>query len=144
MADTSTTALNSNLLMSAISTSTNSMPAQTASRVQSQPPKVSIADNSSQSKTASAETKDTSVYAQKGDSNYNSAMDLNGDGTITNQEMSQYYAKLAQSYGSNLNSLQTNTVGNVATTSQAANTYAANEVSYQTAQSGTSMISVSA
>ena len=82
------------------------------------------------------------VYAVKGDSLYKEEMDLNTDGVITNEEMSQYYAKLATDYGDGVSSLENKTVGNVVTTAQAANAYMANEAAYSAAY--TSLIELSA
>jgi len=169
MSDTSTAALNSSILMSAISTSTAST-AKKAAPVESTAPKTSIVDTTATNtstvatvhpKTSVADTTSTkstpattstksnestsaAVYATKGDSKYKASMDINGDGTITNQEVSAYYAKIASSYGSNLNSLQVKTVGNVATSAQAANAYSANNIAYSTASTGTSFIETAA
>lgn len=82
------------------------------------------------------------VYAVKGDSLYKEEMDINTDGVITNAELSQYYAQIAGDYGDNVDSLQDKSVGNVVTTAQAANTYAANEAAYSAPY--TSLIETSA
>ncbi len=85
---------------------------------------------------------DQGVYAVKGDSKYKEEMDINTDGVVTNAEMAQYYAKLANDYGDGISSLQNKTVGNVATTAQAANAYMANEATFSAGY--TSLINVSA
>lgn len=77
-----------------------------------------------------SESSEQGVYAVKGDSKYKEEMDINTDGVVTNAEMAQYYAKLANDYGDSISSLQNKTVGNVATTAQAANAYMANQVNF--------------
>lgn len=89
-----------------------------------------------------SESSDQGVYAVKGDSKYKEEMDINTDGVVTNAEMAQYYAKLANDYGDGISSLQNKTVGNVATTAQAANAYMANEATFSAGY--TSLINVSA
>lgn len=89
-----------------------------------------------------SESSEQGVYAVKGDSKYKEEMDINTDGVVTNAEMAQYYAKLANDYGDGISSLQNKTVGNVATTAQAANAYMANEATFSA--SYTSLINVSA
>lgn len=89
-----------------------------------------------------SESSDQGVYAVKGDSKYKEEMDINTDGVVTNAEMAQYYAKLANDYGDGISSLQNKTVGNVATTAQAANAYMANEAIFSAGY--TSLINVSA
>ena len=73
---------------------------------------------------------------------YKEEMDINTDGVVTNAEMAQYYAKLANDYGDSISSLQNKTVGNVATTAQAANVYMANQVNFSAGY--TSLIEASA
>jgi len=140
MSDNSALTLDSSILMSAISTSTNSVTAQKASTVEGTAPKTSVADTTKTKSTASQDSTNINTYAAKGSSNYKAAMDVNGNGAITNQEMSKYYAKVSNAYGDSVNSLQVNAVGNVATTAQAANAYSANGISYNTASKGTSFI----
>lgn len=77
-----------------------------------------------------SESSEQGVYAVKGDSKYKEEMDINTDGVVTNAEMAQYYAKLANDYGDGISSLQNKTVGNVVTTAQAANAYMANQVNF--------------
>ena len=89
-----------------------------------------------------SESSEQGVYAVKGDSKYKEEMDINTDGVVTNAEMAQYYAKLANDYGDGISSLQNKTVGNVATTAQAANAYMANEATFSAGY--TSLINVSA
>lgn len=89
-----------------------------------------------------SESSEQGVYAVKGDSKYKEEMDINTDGVVTNAEMAQYYAKLANDYGDGISSLQNKTVGNVATTAQAANAYMANEATFSVGY--TSLINVSA
>ena len=89
-----------------------------------------------------SESSEQGVYAVKGDSKYKEEMDINTDGVVTNAEMAQYYAKLANDYGDSISSLQNKTVGNVATTAQAANAYMANEATFSAGY--TSLINVSA
>ena len=89
-----------------------------------------------------SESSDQGVYAVKGDSKYKEEMDINTDGVVTNAEMAQYYAKLANDYGDGISSLQNKTVGNVATTAQAANVYMANQVNFSAGY--TSLIEASA
>ena len=89
-----------------------------------------------------SESSEQGVYAVKGDSKYKEEMDINTDGVVTNAEMAQYYAKLANDYGDGISSLQNKTVGNVATTAQAANAYMANEAIFSAGY--TSLINVSA
>lgn len=89
-----------------------------------------------------AESSEQGVYAVKGDSKYKEEMDINTDGVVTNAEMAQYYAKLANDYGDSISSLQNKTVGNVATTAQAANVYMANQVNFSAGY--TSLIEASA
>ena len=89
-----------------------------------------------------SESSEQGVYAVKGDSKYKEEMDINTDGVVTNAEMAQYYAKLANDYGDGISSLQNKTVGNVATTAQAANVYMANQVNFSAGY--TSLIEASA
>lgn len=89
-----------------------------------------------------SESSEQGVYAVKGDSKYKEEMDINTDGVVTNAEMVQYYAKLANDYGDGISSLQNKTVGNVATTAQAANVYMANQVNFSAGY--TSLIEASA
>ena len=89
-----------------------------------------------------SESFEQGVYAVKGDSKYKEEMDINTDGVVTNAEMAQYYAKLANDYGDGISSLQNKTVGNVATTAQAANAYMANQVNFSAGY--TSLIEASA
>lgn len=89
-----------------------------------------------------SESSEQGVYAVKGDSKYKEEMDINTDGVVTNAEMAQYYAKLANDYGDGISSLQNKTVGNVATTAQAANAYMANQVNFSAGY--TSLIEASA
>lgn len=89
-----------------------------------------------------SESSEQGVYAVKGDSKYKEEMDINTDGVVTNAEMAQYYAKLANDYGDGLSSLQNKIVGNVATTAQAANVYMANQVNFSAGY--TSLIEASA
>ena len=89
-----------------------------------------------------SESSEQGVYAVKGDSKYKEEMDINTDGVVTNAEMAQYYAKLANDYGDGISSLQNKTVGNVATTAQAANVYMANQVKFSAGY--TSLIEASA
>ena len=89
-----------------------------------------------------SESSEQGVYAVKGDSKYKEEMDINTDGVVTNAEMAQYYAKLANDYGDGISSLQNKTVGNVATTAQAANVYMANQVNFSAGY--TSLIETSA
>ena len=89
-----------------------------------------------------SESSEQGVYAVKGDSKYKEEMDINTDGVVTNAEMAQYYAKLANDYGDSISSLQNKTVGNVATTAQAANVYMANQVKFSAGY--TSLIEASA
>lgn len=89
-----------------------------------------------------SESSEQGVYAVKGDSKYKEEMDINTDGVVTNAEMAQYYAKLANDYGDGISSLQNKTVGNVVTTAQAANAYMANEATFSAGY--TSLINVSA
>ncbi len=89
-----------------------------------------------------SESSEQGVYAVKGDSKYKEEMDINTDGVVTNAEMAQYYAKLANDYGDGISSLQNKTVGNVATTAQAANAYMANQVNFSAGY--TSLIETSA
>ena len=89
-----------------------------------------------------SESSEQGVYAVKGDSKYKEEMDINTDGVVTNAEMAQYYAKLANDYGDGISSLQNKTVGNVVTTAQAANAYMANEAIFSAGY--TSLINVSA
>ena len=89
-----------------------------------------------------SESSEQGVYAVKGDSKYKEEMDINTDGVVTNAEMAQYYAKLANDYGDSISSLQNKTVGNVATTTQAANAYMANQVNFSAGY--TSLIEASA
>lgn len=89
-----------------------------------------------------SESSEQGVYAVKGDSKYKEEMDINTDGVVTNAEMAQYYAKLANDYGDSISSLQNKTVGNVATTAQAANAYMANQVNFSAGY--TSLIEASA
>ena len=89
-----------------------------------------------------SESSEQGVYAVKGDSKYKEEMDINTDGVVTNAEMAQYYAKLANDYGDSISSLQNKTVGNVATTAQAANVYMANQVNFSAGY--TSLIEASA
>lgn len=89
-----------------------------------------------------SESSEQGVYAVKGDSKYKEEMDINTDGVVTNAEMAQYYAKLANDYGDGLSSLQNKTVGNVVTTAQAANAYMANQVNFSAGY--TSLIEASA
>lgn len=88
------------------------------------------------------ESSEQGVYAVKGDSKYKEEMDINTDGVVTNAEMAQYYAKLVNDYGDSISSLQNKTVGNVATTAQAANVYMANQVNFSAGY--TSLIEASA
>lgn len=96
-------------------------------------PKVSSANVDRLNQTANvqqtADSKEQGVYAVKGDSLYKEEMDANTDGVVTNAEMAQYYAKIASDYGGEVPTLA-NTTNNVVTTSQAANTYMANEATY--------------
>ena len=89
-----------------------------------------------------SESSEQGVYAVKGDSKYKEEMDINTDGVVTNAEMAQYYAKLANDYGDSISSLQNKTVGNVATTAQADNVYMANQVKFSAGY--TSLIEASA
>lgn len=89
-----------------------------------------------------SESSEQGVYAVKGDSKYKEEMDINTDSVVTNAEMAQYYAKLANDYGDSISSLQNKTVGNVATTAQAANVYMANQVKFSAGY--TSLIEASA
>lgn len=89
-----------------------------------------------------SESSEQGVYAVKGDSKYKEEMDINTDGVVTNAEMAQYYAKLANDYGDGISSLQNKTVGNVVTTTQAANAYMANQVNFSAGY--TSLIEASA
>lgn len=89
-----------------------------------------------------SESSEQGVYAVKGESKYKEEMDINTDGVVTNAEMAQYYAKLANDYGDGISSLQNKTVGNVATTAQAANAYMANQVNFSAGY--TSLIEASA
>ena len=89
-----------------------------------------------------SESSDQGVYAVKGDSKYKEEMDINTDGVVTNAEMAQYYAKLANDYGDGISSLQNKTVGNVVTTAQAANAYMSNQVNFSAGY--TSLIEASA
>lgn len=89
-----------------------------------------------------SESSEQGVYAVKGDSKYKEEMDINTDGVVTNAEMAQYYAKLANDYGDGISSLQNKTVGNVATIAQAANAYMANQVNFSAGY--TSLIEASA
>ena len=89
-----------------------------------------------------SESSEQGVYAVKGDSKYKEEMDINTDGVVTNAEMAQYYAKLANDYCDSISSLQNKTVGNVATTAQAANVYMANQVKFSAGY--TSLIEASA
>lgn len=89
-----------------------------------------------------SESSEQGVYAVKGDSKYKEEMDINTDGVVTNAEMAQYYAKLANDYGDGISSLQNKTVGNVVTTAQAANAYMANQVNFSAGY--TSLIEASA
>ena len=89
-----------------------------------------------------SESSEQGVYAVKGDSKYKEEMDINTDGVVTNAEMAQYYAKLANDYGDSISSLQNKTVGNVANTAQAANVYMANQVNFSAGY--TSLIEASA
>lgn len=89
-----------------------------------------------------SESSEQGVYAVKGDSKYKEEMDINTDGVVTNVEMAQYYAKLANDYGDGISSLQNKTVGNVVTTAQAANAYMANQVNFSAGY--TSLIEASA
>lgn len=89
-----------------------------------------------------SESSEQGVYAVKGDSKYKEEMDINTDGVVTNAEMAQYYAKLANDYGDSISSLQNKTVGNVVTTAQAANAYMANQVNFSAGY--TSLIEASA
>lgn len=89
-----------------------------------------------------SESSEQGVYAVKGDSKYKEEMDINTDGVVTNAEMVQYYAKLANDYGDGISSLQNKTVGNVVTTAQAANAYMANQVNFSAGY--TSLIEASA
>ena len=89
-----------------------------------------------------SESSEQGVYAVKGDSKYKEEMDINTDGVVTNAEMAQYYAKLVNDYGDSISSLQNKTVGNVATTAQAANVYMANQVNFSAGY--TSLIEASA
>ena len=89
-----------------------------------------------------SESSEQGVYAVKGDSKYKEEMDINTEGVVTNAEMAQYYAKLANDYGDSISSLQNKTVGNVATTAQAANAYMANQVNFSAGY--TSLIEASA
>lgn len=89
-----------------------------------------------------SESSEQGVYAVKGDSKYKEEMDINTDGVVTNAELAQYYAKLANDYGDGISSLQNKTVGNVATTAQAANAYMANQVNFSAGY--TSLIEASA
>lgn len=89
-----------------------------------------------------SESSEQGVYAVKGDSKYKEEMDINTDGVVTNAEMAQYYAKLANDYGDGISSLQNKTVGNVATTAQAVNAYMANQVNFSAGY--TSLIEASA
>ena len=98
--------------------------------------------SASQESAQVSESSDQGVYAVKGDSKYKEEMDINTDGVVTNAEMAQYYAKLANDYGDGISSLQNKTVGNVATTAQAANAYMANEATFSAGY--TSLINVSA
>ena len=98
--------------------------------------------SASQEPTQVSESSEQGVYAVKGDSKYKEEMDINTDGVVTNAEMAQYYAKLANDYGDGISSLQNKTVGNVATTAQAANAYMANQVNFSAGY--TSLIEASA
>ena len=89
-----------------------------------------------------SESSEQGVYAVKGDSKYKEEMDINTDSVVTNAEMAQYYAKLANDYGDSISSLKNKTVGNVATTAQAANVYMANQVNFSAGY--TSLIEASA
>ncbi len=89
-----------------------------------------------------SESSEQGVYAVKGDSKYKEEMDINTDGVVTNAEMAQYYAKLANDYGDGISSLQNKTVGNVVTTAQAANAYMSNQVNFSAGY--TSLIEASA
>ena len=89
-----------------------------------------------------SESSEQGVYAVKGDSKYKEEMDINTDGVVTNAEMGQYYAKLANDYGDGISSLQNKTVGNVVTTAQAANAYMSNQVNFSAGY--TSLIEASA
>lgn len=89
-----------------------------------------------------SESSEQGVYAVKGDSKYKEEMDINTDGVVTNAEMAQYYAKLANDYGDGISSLQNKTVGNVVTTAQAVNAYMANQVNFSAGY--TSLIEASA
>lgn len=89
-----------------------------------------------------SESSEQGVYAVKGDSKYKEEMDINTDGVVTNAELAQYYAKLANDYGDGISSLQNKTVGNVVTTAQAANAYMANQVNFSAGY--TSLIEASA
>ena len=98
--------------------------------------------SASQEPTQVSESSEQGVYAVKGDSKYKEEMDINTDGVVTNAEMAQYYAKLANDYGDGISSLQNKTVGNVVTTAQAANAYMANQVNFSAGY--TSLIEASA
>lgn len=98
--------------------------------------------SASQESAQVSESSEQGVYAVKGDSKYKEEMDINTDGVVTNAEMAQYYAKLANDYGDGISSLQNKTVGNVATTAQAANAYMANQVNFSAGY--TSLIEASA
>lgn len=98
--------------------------------------------SASQESAQVSESSEQGVYAVKGDSKYKEEMDINTDGVVTNAEMAQYYAKLANDYGDGISSLQNKTVGNVVTTAQAANAYMANQVNFSAGY--TSLIEASA
>lgn len=130
--------LNSQLMDSALSFNPTVNSALTAVT----PVKGNVASASQEPAQVSDSSSEQGVYAIKGDSKYKEEMDANTDGVITNAEMSQYYAKLANDYGDNIASLQNKSVGNVATTSQATNAYMANEAAFSAGYM--SLINVSA
>lgn len=140
MSDISSLALDTSILTSAINSTANTVLTNTQATAQGSAASSMLSSDSSVQTTNTS--KEQGVYAVKGDSQYKEEMDLNVDGTITNAEMTQYYAKIASDYGSGVSSLQDNSVGNVVTTSQAANAYMSNEAAYSAAY--TSLIETSA
>ena len=70
--------------------------------------KSNVASASQEPAQVSESSSDQGVYAVKGDSKYKEEMDINTDGVVTNAEMAQYYAKLANDYGDGISSLQNN------------------------------------
>ena len=115
MADVSALMMNLSLMQSALTSVTTQSP-------------TTKLDQAANVKTTS-NSSEQDVYAVKGDPLYNEEMDTNTDGVVTNQEMAAYYAKIASDYGGSPPTLA-NTTSNVVNTSQAANTYMANEATY--------------